>query len=67
MSEIIYRVPTMTCGHCVDAIGGELRKVAGVRDVEIDLATKYVVVRGEALDDATLRAAIDEAGYEAVG
>ena len=66
MTAITYQVPAMSCGHCVDAVGGELRKVAGVRSVEIDLETKSVVKRGDDLDDATLRAAIDEAGYEAV-
>jgi copper chaperone CopZ len=39
--------------------------VAGVESVSVDLETKRVTVVGEALDDAKLRAAIDEAGYEA--
>jgi copper chaperone CopZ len=39
--------------------------VAGVTNVEVDLATKLVFVHGEGLDDATIRAAIEEAGYEA--
>jgi copper chaperone CopZ len=33
--------------------------------VDVDLATKLVVVHGAGLDDAALRAAIDEAGYDA--
>ena len=33
---------------------------------ELDLKTKLVRVSGEGLDDAVLRAAIEEAGYEAV-
>ena len=37
----------------------------GVDSVAADLETKLVVVRGENLDDAALRAAIDEAGYAA--
>jgi len=36
-----------------------------VSDVQVDLESKRVVVEGEDLDDATLRAAIVEAGYEA--
>jgi hypothetical protein len=43
----------------------EVSAVAGVSAVEVDLATKLVVVRGEALDDSAIRAAIEEAGYEA--
>ena len=35
------------------------------RLVEVDLEAKLTVVRGASLDDAAIRAAIDEAGYEA--
>ncbi len=59
-----YRVEGMSCGHCVAAVRDELEKVSGVEDVQVDLDTKQVVVRGH-FDDAAARAAIDEAGYEA--
>lgn len=65
MTEITYTVPDMSCGHCKQAVSSELERVAGVRKVEVDLDTKRVVVRGENLEDASLRAAIAEAGYEA--
>ncbi len=61
-----YRVPGMTCDHCKRAVSGELGAVAGVEGVEVDLDTKLVTVTGEDLDDLRLRAAIEEAGYEAV-
>jgi len=62
---ITYSVPGMTCDHCKDAVNGELRSVTGVETVEVDLDTKLVTVSGENLDDRALRAAIEEAGYEA--
>jgi len=66
MSETItYSVPGMSCAHCRLAVTEELTSVAGVESVDVDLETKLVVVRGEGLDDSALRAAIDEAGYEA--
>jgi copper chaperone len=66
MSETsVFRVPGMSCGHCVAAVEGELSAVAGVESASADLETKLVTVRGSALDDASLRAAIAEAGYEA--
>jgi copper chaperone CopZ len=40
--------------------------VPGVEAVDVDLGAKTVAVRGQKLDDASLRAAIAEAGYEAV-
>lgn len=61
----IYRVPGMTCGHCVAAVTKEVSAVPGVASVRIDLDTKSVEVTGEALDDAAIRAAIEEAGYQA--
>ncbi len=65
MTEITYLVPDMTCSHCEHAVSSELSSVAGVGSVQVDLETKKVVVSGEDLDDAALRAAIEEAGYEA--
>jgi len=65
MTEATYTVPDMSCGHCKQAIRSELQEVAGVESVDVDLDTKLVTIRGFDLDDAALRAAIEEAGYEA--
>ena len=62
---LTYTVPGMSCGHCKVAVTGEVEQVDGVEGVEIDLTTKQVTVTGSGLDDAKVRAAIDEAGYEA--
>ena len=65
MSETItYRVPGMSCEHCRAAVTNELSSVAGVESVAVDLDEKLVTVRGSSLEDAALRTAIDEAGYE---
>jgi copper chaperone len=63
--SITYAVPGMHCDHCVAAVEQELAGVAGVESVDVDLLTKLVVVTGRGLDDDVLRAAIDEAGYDA--
>jgi copper chaperone CopZ len=65
MNELTYTVPGMTCGHCKAAVTEEVRQVAGVEAVDVDLESKLVVVRGDGFSDADVRAAIDEAGYEA--
>jgi copper chaperone CopZ len=65
MSEIVYTVPDMSCEHCRHAVTHELLEVNGVEAVVVDLETKMVTVRGARLDDAALRAAIDDAGYDA--
>ena len=63
--SITYAVPGMHCDHCVAAVEQELSGVPGVESVEVDLESKLVVVTGDALEDEALRAAIDEAGYDA--
>lgn len=66
MSETVsYTVPGMHCGHCKRAVSEELTALEGVESVDVDLGTKRVTVVGSGLDDVKLRAAIDEAGYEA--
>ncbi|MDA8058175.1 MAG: heavy metal-associated domain-containing protein [Actinomycetota bacterium] len=62
---ITYTVAGMTCDHCTRAVATEVGAVQGVSDVAVDLETKLVTVTGEGLDDQALRAAIEEAGYEA--
>ena len=66
MSEtVVYSVPAIHCAHCAMSIREEVSEVEGVDDVAVDLDTKVVAVTGRDLDDAALRAAIVEAGYEA--
>ena len=60
-----YTVSGMSCGHCEAAVKAELSALEGVESVDVDLGTKLVVVGGVGLDDAAIRAAIGEAGYEA--
>ena len=65
MTQVLtYSVPAMHCAHCATSIREEVSEVAGVEDIAVDLDTKVVTVSGRQLDDAALRAAIEEAGYE---
>ena len=57
----------MTCGHCVAAVTAEVSAVPGVMNVVVDLDTKVVVVSGSTLDDAAIRGAIVEAGFDVAG
>ena len=63
--ELVYSVPGVSCGHCRAAITEEVAPLAGVESVDVDLDARRVAVRGAELDDAAIRAAIEEAGYEA--
>ena len=55
----------MTCEHCVRSVTEEVSEVPGVTGVEVDLAGGRVTVQGDA-DDALVRAAVVEAGYQVV-
>ncbi|MET8365239.1 copper ion binding protein [Micromonospora sp. NPDC005194] len=67
MVDTTFQVRGMTCGHCVSAVSAEVGAIAGVRDVQVDLATGRVAVTSEQPVDAeSVRAAVDEAGYDLV-
>lgn len=58
-------VSGMTCGHCVQSVTEELSKIAGVKEVKVDLESGNVDITSEnELAQADLTQAIQEAGYE---
>jgi copper chaperone len=63
MTTRTYSVPGISCGHCKNAIEGELTPLAGVESALVDIDAKTVTVVGE-ITEADVRAAVDEAGYE---
>jgi copper chaperone len=64
MTTITYSVPGVHCAHCEQAIKTSVSAVEGVESIDVDLDTKLVTVRGSELSDESLRAAIDDAGYD---
>ena len=62
--ETTYTVKGMTCDHCVLSVREEVGELGGVSAVDVDLASGRMVVRGSQVDDAAVRAAVEEAGYE---
>jgi len=62
-----YTVDGMTCAHCVMSVTEEISAIDGVTDVAVDLPTGAVAVTSEnPLDEAQVRAAVEEAGYALV-
>jgi copper chaperone len=63
-----YTVSGMTCGHCVSSVREEVGELDGVTSVEVDLASgRLDVTAAQLLDTASVRAAVQEAGYELTG
>lgn len=65
MSMTTFTVTGMTCGHCEASVREEVSAVAGVEQIEVDAARGTLVVIGDSVDDATVLAAVAEAGYQA--
>ena len=54
----------MSCQHCVMHVREALEGVPGVSKASVDLGRRSAVVEGEGFDDAALKVAVSEAGYE---
>ena len=66
-----YRVTGMTCDQCVAAVTEEVRRIDGVRSVEVELrpgdVSVVTVISDAPLLTEAVRDAIDEAGYALAG
>ncbi len=64
-AELQLAVRGMTCASCVARVEKALKKVPGVVDASVNLATEQATVHGAALDAGAIVAAVAQAGYEA--
>jgi len=68
VTTTVIDVQGMTCGNCVKHVTEELTGLAGVSGVDVDLhaggVSPVTVTSADPLDEAALREAVDEAGYE---
>ncbi len=68
MATRSFTVTGMSCEHCARAVRAEVGKLPGITDIDVDVAAGVVRISGEPLpDDAAVRDAIQEAGYEFAG
>lgn len=64
----VYKVTGMSCGHCEGAVSGEISQLPGVSSVTaVASSGEVTVVSAAPLDEAAVRAAVDEAGFELAG
>ena len=57
-----FKIPAMSCGHCVKAVTEAVHEVDPKAQVQVDLASKQVAVQTDAARAAVV-AALAEAGY----
>ena len=61
--EITIKIEGMQCGHCSSRVKVALEKVEGVSSAEVSHETGLAVVKGEKLDAAALKTAIENQGF----
>jgi copper chaperone len=68
LTDTMFKVPEMSCGHCKAAVEGELSKLSGVESSNADVEKGTVAVRYDEGKVSTeqLKGAIEEAGYAVV-
>jgi copper chaperone len=67
METIVLKVAGMTCGGCVRSVGNVLKAMPGVASAEVSLEKSEAKVAFDPAlaNQAALRKAIGDAGYEA--
>ena len=63
--ETVIKVEGMMCPHCKAMVEKVCKAVPGTQDAVVDLQAKNVTVTGDA-DEAALKKAIVDAGYEVI-
>lgn len=63
MSTRSYTVSGMSCANCVRHVTEAVQSIPGVTSVEVVLDSGLLTVTADALDDAAVADAVDEAGY----
>ena len=63
---ITFEVNDMTCGHCVSTITKAAKAKDKAANVQVDLATRWVVIEPASASAQELHDAIAEAGYTPV-
>ena len=68
MESRTYKVPNISCGHCVRTIQTELQEVKGIARVDVDQESKRVDVEfGPPATDEGIRTTLAEINYPVAG
>jgi len=64
MEEKEFKVDGMVCGHCKASVISNLSKLPFINDIDVDLISKLVKVKGKDIDMEKIRDTVNEIGYE---
>jgi copper chaperone len=64
MSTVTYKIPNISCGHCVHTIKMELSELLGVKSVDASADTKMVTIMFESpATEAEIIKVLEEINY----
>jgi len=66
MEKLTMKVSGMSCGHCVGAVTGALKKVDGVDVENVAVGSATVSYDPSATSPAIINKAIEDVGFEVV-
>jgi len=68
MTTITYKIPNISCNHCVHTIKMEVGEIEGVKSVDANAATKMVTIEFEQpADEEKIRQVLVEINYPPEG
>ncbi len=66
MKTVTYTIPNISCMHCVHTIKTELSDLAGVQEVNADVASKQATIKFDApATEAKIKETLAEINYPA--
>ena len=64
MNRVVYQIPNISCGHCVNTIEMELSELDGVVSVKADPETREAVIEfQEPVSEDQLKGLLKEINY----
>lgn len=69
MPKDIIKVDGMSCGHCVQTIENAMKSISSIKQVEVSLENKEVMLDYEGGEEvlSAAKSSISEAGFEVAG
>ena len=66
MDKIEIQSSNIKCGGCVSSVQSGLKKLDGIKNVEIDIPSNIVTIEGDGIDKTVIETKLAELGYPAV-
>jgi copper chaperone CopZ len=67
MAERVVKVSGMTCNHCKTNVEKNLSTIEGIEQIEVDLPSSSVRIKGDHIDLKKIKDTVEGIGYEYLG